>query len=92
MKYLSYTLLIVGCIVMLFTIYIMFHASDYRDKDFVLSLFSGITITFIGFTIETYNTNAYTRFQRAYRRKQLRTSSSVVILSGLMVLISLIWL
>lgn len=92
MKYLSYIFLIIGSILMIYTLYIMFYPAGHTDKQFIMSLFSGIATTFLGFTLETHSTNAYTRFQRDDKRKKLRSSYTVLILSSFLVLISLIWL
>ena len=92
MKKLSYFLLTIGLMLMIYTIYIMFNPGDYQDKDFVLGLFSGILISFIGFTLETHTKPADSRYQREHRRKLLRMCYSVVILSAIMVVVTLIWL
>jgi len=77
---------------MFFTLYIMFNPGDYQDRDFVLGLFSGILISFIGFTLETHTRPSDSRYQRDHKRRLLRTSYSVVILSAIMVVLTLIWL
>jgi len=92
MKNLSYFFLIIGLTLMIYTIYIMFNPSDYQDRDFVLGLFSGILISFIGFTLETHTKPADSRYQRDHRRKLLRTCYIVTILSAIMVVVTLIWL
>lgn len=81
-----------GMALMFFTLYIMFHPSEYQDKDFVLALFSGISVTFIGFIMETRQLKADTRFQQEYKAKQLRSCYTVFTLSTVMFVISLIWL
>lgn len=91
MKNLSYFFTALGVFLMLFTLYIMFNPSDYQDRDFVLGLFSGILISFIGFTLEAHTRPADSRYQRDHKRRLLRTSYSVVILSAIMVVLTLIW-
>jgi len=92
MKHLSYFFTALGICLMFFTLYIMFNPSDYQDKDFALGLFSGILISFIGFTLETHTRPSDSRYQRDHKRRLLRTSYSVVILSAIMVVVTLIWL
>lgn len=77
---------------MIYTIYIMFNPGDYQDKDFVLGLFSGILISFIGFTLETRTKPANSRYQREHKGKLLRMSYLVIVLSAIMVVLTLIWL
>lgn len=88
----KYFFLALGMFTMLFTLYIMFNPSEFQDKDFVLALFSGISFTFIGFTIETHQSKASNRFQREDRAKKLRSCYTVVSLSTIMVVVTLIWL
>ena len=88
----KYFFLALGMSIMFFTIYIMFNPSDFQDKDFVLALFSGISVTFIGFTIETYQSKADNSYQRDHRAKQLRSCYTVCTLSTIMFVVSLIWL
>jgi len=92
MKNFSYFFTALGMCLVLFTLYIMFNPSEFQDKDFVLALFSGISVTFIGFTIETHQSKVDSRFQREHRAKQLRSCYTVLTLSTVMFVISLIWL
>jgi hypothetical protein len=92
MKNLSYFFTALGVCLMFFTLYIMFNPGDYQDRDFALSLFFGILISFIGFTLETHTRPSDSRYQRDHKRRLLRTSYSVVILSAIMVVLTLIWL
>lgn len=88
----KYFFLALGMSIMFFTLYIMFHPSEFQDKDFVLALFSGIAVTFIGFILETHESKANTSHQREHRAKQLRSAYTVFILSTVMFIVSLIWL
>ena len=88
----KYFFLALGMSIMFFTLYILFHPSEFQDKDFVLALFSGIAVTFIGFIIETYQSKANTRFQREIKVKQLCSAYTVFTLSTVMFIISLVCL
>ena len=88
----KYFFLALGMSIMFFTLYIMFHPSEFQDKDFVLALFSGIAVTFIGFIIETHQSKANNSYQRDSRAKQLRSAYTVFILSTVMFIISLVCL